>query len=191
MGSRRAATAWRYAGAAGSVVGEPWSDLHSAPVGYRADPTGSRWRCLEARRPSRRTTAREHDCEDSARIAPWRQIERSPQLAVFAPAPVVAAEGAGVAIPGILAGKAQADTGDRVSAGLRNLGAAFGAMTQTRTLRQTALRTADRILDRRIYLILHRAFFCPARSHTSPASDRRWPNSSTTPEVRPYGLLSY
>ena len=94
----------------------------------------------------------------------------SPQLTVFTPAPVIAAESRKVAILGILAGKAQADAGDCISTRLWNLGSALGAMSQARTLGHTTLRAADRILDRRVYLVLYSTFFRPACSHTSPAN---------------------
>jgi len=69
------------------------------------------------------------------------------QLAILAAAAVIAARVSRLAILGVLAGNAQADAGNCLSACQRNLVAAFCAMSQTRSLRQATLRKADRILD--------------------------------------------
>jgi hypothetical protein len=103
---------------------------------------------------------------------------QSAQLAVLAPAPVVPAESRQVAILRILAGKAQSDASDRISARLWNFGSALGAMSQAGTLGQTTLRAIDRIRHRRVNLLLNRALFCPACSHASPRQPRRYLYSS-------------
>src|SRR5271165_6674358 len=91
----------------------------------------------------------------------------SSQLAVFAAAPVVAAELRDIAIVLELAGNAEAHTGDRDSAGLGDFGVAVRAARQRRSLRQLALDAADRVLDRRVDLLLHRPVARPTRRHCS------------------------
>src|SRR6185312_15863232 len=90
---------------------------------------------------------------------------RSPQLTIFTAAPVIAAEPRFVPILGVLAGQAEPDARDGIAARLRNLGSAFGAVCKAGSSRQTALRTADRVLHGRVDLLLHRALFCPTRRH--------------------------
>src|SRR5690606_37792603 len=90
---------------------------------------------------------------------------RSAQLAVLAPAAVVAREGCGLPIFCFLAGEAEPDTGDGIAPRLRNLRAAFRAMGEARPRGQPALRAVDPVLDRRIDLILYSPVACPTRRH--------------------------
>jgi hypothetical protein len=66
---------------------------------------------------------------------------------------------------GLLAGQTQANARDGISSCLRYWVPAFEAVSQTRTLRQATLRTADSILYRCVNLFLYRAFACPTSRH--------------------------
>jgi hypothetical protein len=93
--------------------------------------------------------------------------ESSPKLTVLAAAPVIAAELRSGAVMGILARQAQAYPRDGILARFWDLGSALGAVGQARTLGQSALRAANRILHGRVNLLLYSAFLCPTRSHIS------------------------
>ena len=63
-------------------------------------------------------------------------------------------------------------------------------MGKARTLRQTALREADRILYRRVDLILYRAFFRPTCGHASLRNSLAV-HSNTSEYGRPIGNCKY
>ena len=81
---------------------------------------------------------------------------------------------------GLLAGQTQADARDGIPSRLRYWVSAFVAVSQTRTLSQATLRTADSVLYRCVNLILYRAFARPTGRHVcladSTVSESREPN---------------
>src|SRR5581483_3837622 len=92
------------------------------------------------------------------------------KLAVFAAAAVIAAEGRLLAVTRLLAFQAQPHSGNRFPPRLGDLGRAFGAMRQARTLRQAALRATDPILDGCVDLLLYRAVSGPTCRHVLKSS---------------------
>src|SRR6187399_1385437 len=85
---------------------------------------------------------------------------RLAQLAVFAAATVVAGERCLFLVLVGLARHAQAHAGHGLAPSLGYLRVAFLAALQTRALRGLVTHALDRILDRRIDLVLHGAVAC-------------------------------
>src|SRR5450631_3572818 len=130
----------------------------------RLDLRGSR-RAIR-RRPGPRRAAQPPRLAAQEPARPARPVRlASSQLTVLAAAAVVAAELRRLAIVFGLAGHAKAHAGNRVAPRLGDHRCAFGAMLQRRAPRQLALSALDRVLDRRVDLLLHRTITCPTRRH--------------------------
>src|ERR1700690_182092 len=84
-----------------------------------------------------------------------------PQLAVLAPAPVIARERGERPILLGLAGQAEAHPREGRPASFRDLAAAPGTVGQRSSLRQPLLRAADPVPDGRVDLVLYRAVARP------------------------------
>jgi hypothetical protein len=88
------------------------------------------------------------------------------QLTVLAAATVIAAYRFFLRVAFRLTSDTQAHTGNRLAPGFWYGFAAFGTVTQASAMRQSVTRAPDGILDRCIDLILYRAVFCEATSHS-------------------------
>src|SRR5579862_2005002 len=137
-------------------------DVHRRRSGRKAGPEpratrGARWILRRAARGGAQVAR--------LKLRVLAAKARSAQLTVFAAPAVVAGECGRVAVMRVLALEAQSHTGDRVSARLRDLRTAVGAVREAGALRQAALRPADSVLDGRIDLFLHRAVAGPTGSH--------------------------
>jgi len=65
----------------------------------------------------------------------------------------------------ILTGDTKANAGNRSASCFRYLGATLGAVTESRSLRQLALRTLDGVLDGCVDLLLYGALTGPTCRH--------------------------
>jgi hypothetical protein len=97
-------------------------------------------------------------CEDPKK-------QQSPKLTVLASTAVVAADGFHILVVLGLAIDAEAHTGHGLPAGLGDFRVALFTAFKTRTSRKLIANTADRVLDCRIYLVLHRPVFCESTGH--------------------------
>ncbi len=98
----------------------------------------------------------------------WERLQprlTSPQLAVFTPAPIVAADGLLFGIVFRLAGDAQTHAGNRVATGFGNYLITSFAVAQALATRQVVTGALDSILDSRVDLILYCPVFCKSASH--------------------------
>src|SRR5262249_29852427 len=96
----------------------------------------------------------------------------SAQLAVLAAAAVVAAERGLLLIVLFLARHTQAHARHGLAPRLGNRRAALLAMLQARTFAHVAARALDRVLDRRVDLILNGVVACPTCCHCSSSRIR-------------------
>src|SRR5262249_15625932 len=103
---------------------------------------------------------------------------RSAQLAVLAGAPVVAAERLLFAVVRFLARYAQTHARHRAAARLGNQRLAFLAMSQARAFRHAAAGALDRVLDRRVDLILNGVVAGPTGGHLRTLRVRCLPSPS-------------